>query len=212
MIDIETARGYYIENDSAHGFDHVLRVWRLAERIGLAARADMRVLRAAALLHDIGRAEEQRSGRCHAEVGAERAAEILADKPRELVARAAEAIAQHRFRGDRGPSSLEAQVLYDADKLDAIGAIGIARAYAIAGATRQRLWADVSAAYAERPATAGRDDQDNGTHTPVHEYRFKLVKLRDRMHTTTGREIAEARHAFMVSFFHRLGREVNGKV
>lgn len=211
MIDIETARRHYAENDSAHGFDHVLRVWKLAERIGLAEGADMRVLRAAALLHDIGRAEEKRSGRCHAEVGAERAAAILVDQPKELVARAAEAIAQHRFRGDRGPSSLEAKALYDADKLDAIGAIGIARAYAIAGATRQRLWADVSPTYAERPATAGRDDQDSGTHTPVHEYHFKLVKLRDRMHTATGRRMAEARHAFMASFFERLGQEVGGK-
>ena len=211
MIDIETAQQYYAENDSAHGFDHVLRVWRLAERIGHAEKADMQVLQAAALLHDIGRAEEKKTGRCHAEVGAERAGAILADKPRHLVRRVTEVIVQHRFRGERGLSSLEARVLYDADKLDAIGAIGIARAYAIAGATKQRLWADVPTAYAERPAAAGRDDQENGTHTPVHEYHFKLAKLHDRMHTETGKAIAEERHAYLRAFFERLGREVKGE-
>jgi uncharacterized protein len=212
MIDIETAQQYYADHDSAHGFDHVLRVWRLAERIGQQEGADLEVLQAAALLHDIGRAEELRSGVCHAHYSAERAREILRACPGERVEAVAQAIAQHRFRGVAGPSSLEARVLYDADKLDAIGAIGVARAYAIAGAQGQKLWASVAPAYAQRAPEAGREDLGAGEHTPVHEYLFKLAKLRERMYTATGRQIAEGRHAYMVGYFQRLEREVAGEV
>ncbi len=212
MIDVNTARSYYADNDSAHGFDHVLRVWRLAERIGRAEGADMEVLRAAALLHDVGRAEEQRSGICHAAASAQKAREVLKNHPPERVEAVAAAIAQHRFRGERGPSSLEAKVLYDADKLDAIGAIGVARAYAIAGAQNQHLWAEVPPSYAERSPQAGRDDLEASEHTPVHEFLFKLVKLKDRLYTASGRRLAEGRHRYMVEYFERLAREVAGEL
>jgi uncharacterized protein len=212
MIDIDTARTYYADHDSAHGFDHVLRVLRLAERIGQREGADLEIVRAAALLHDIGRVEEQRSGVCHAKYSAERAFEILRAHPAARVRAVAQAIAQHRFRGVDGPSSLEARVLYDADKLDAIGAIGVARAYAIAGVQNQRLWATVPREYAERPPQAGREDLGAEGHTPVHEYLFKLAKLRERMFTATGRELAEGRHAYMVGYFERLEREIAGEV
>ena len=212
MIDVNTARSYYADNDSAHGFDHVLRVWRLAERIGRAEGADMEVLRAAALLHDVGRAEEQRSGICHAAASAQKAREVLKNHPPERVEAVAAAIAQHRFRGERGPSSLEAKVLYDADKLDAIGAIGVARAYAIAGAQNQHLWAEVPPSYAERPPQAGRDDLEASEHTPVHEYLFKLVKLKERLYTAAGKRLAEGRHRYMVKYFERLAHEVAGEL
>ena len=212
MIDIDAARAYYADNDAAHGFDHVLRVWRLAERIGRSEGAQMDIVQAAALLHDLGRTDEQRTGACHAQTSAARARVILAGHPAERVEAACEAIAQHRFRGERGPSTLEAQVLYDADKLDAIGAIGVARAYAIAGLYHQRLWAEVTDEYAQRAPTAGRADLDADEHTPVHEFRFKLVKLADRLYTAAGRQIAKERHQFMAAFFERLEREVRGEV
>lgn len=212
MIDAETARRYYAENDSAHSFEHVLRVWHLAQRIGLVEGADMEILQAAALLHDVARGEQSRTGRCHAEAGAEMARQILAGQAPDKVAAVARAIAEHRFRGERGPTSVEARVLYDADKLDAIGAIGIARAYAIAGARKQRLWAKVDQAYAARSPSEGRDDLEAEEHTPVHEYLFKLSKLAGRMCTEAGRSLAQARHAYMAAFFERLAREVIGEL
>jgi len=212
MITIEAARTYYDENDAAHSFEHVLRVWRLAERIGHAEGADMEVLQAAALLHDVGRGEQSRSGRCHAEVGAELARAILAGQPPGKVEAVARAIAEHRFRGSAIPSTVEAQVLYDADKLDAIGAIGVARAYAIAGARRQHLWTEVDPSYAQRAPEEGKDDLENAGHTPVHEYLFKLSKLAARMCTATGRQLAQQRHAYMTEFFERLAQEVAGEV
>jgi len=212
MIDIETARHYYRENDSAHGFEHVLRVWRLAQRIGSLEGADMDILQAATLLHDVGRPEEARTGRSHAEIGAEWARRILAGHPPEKVEAVARAILQHRFRGAEVPDTVEARVLHDADKLDAIGAIGIARAYAVAGQYRQRLWAEVGAEYAERPPAEGQNDLTSLEHTPVHEYLFKLRKLASQMYTETGRRLAEERSAYMAGFFERLTREVTGEI
>lgn len=212
MIDVETARRYYQEHDSAHGFEHVLRVWRLAQRLGPLEGADMEILQAAALLHDVGRSEEARTGRSHAEIGAEWARRILAGHSPEKVEAVARAILQHRFRGGAAPDTVEARVLHDADKLDAIGAIGIARAYAIAGAYRQRLWAEVGADYAERPPAEGQNDLASAEHTPVHEYWFKLRKLAGQMYTEAGRRMAVGRAAYMAAFFERLAREVQGEI
>lgn len=212
MITIEQARLFYLGNDAAHDFDHVLRVLHLAERIATQEGADLEIVRTAALLHDIGRAEQERTGRCHALVGAQMARQILANYPADRVEAVAQAIAQHRYRAKNPPSSLEAQVLYDADKLDAMGAIGVARAYAFAGAQGQRLWAEVDTAYALRAPEEGKEDHLSGEHTPVHEYLFKLSRLKDFMLTQTGRLIAQERHAYMEAFFKRLALEIKGEL
>jgi len=212
LITIEEARSHYQDNDASHDFEHVLRVLRMAERIGEAEGADMLILRTAALLHDVAREEERRSGICHAQSGAKRARTILAGHLEELVSAVAEAIATHRYRADAIPQSLEAQILYDADKLDAIGAIGVARAYAIAGIEGQRLWGQVPDGYGERGRTEGRADGFDDEHTPVHEFVFKLSRLKGTLFTETARRIAEDRHAYMAGFFDRLRREVAGEV
>jgi uncharacterized protein len=203
MIGIEEARQYYTDTDAAHDFDHVLRVLALAERIGQAEGAAMEIVRAAALLHDVARAEEERTGACHAKVGAERARQILAGHPADKVEAVAQAIASHRFRDEVVPQTLEAKVVYDADKLDAIGAIGIARAYAMAGKRGQHLWA-------ETPAGSLAESQ-SPYYTLVHEFTFKLSRLKEALFTATGRHIAEERHRYMVEFFARLEEEVHGK-
>lgn len=197
MITVEEARQYYADGDAAHDFDHVLRVLALAERIAQAEGADVEIVRAAALLHDVGRAEERRSGGCHARIGAARAREILRGYPPDKVEAVAEAVAAHRFRRGPAPQSLEARVLYDADKLDAIGAIGVARAYAVAGREGQKLWGD--------------PDDDQREHTPAHEFAFKLSRLKDGLFTPTARQIAADRHDFMAEFFQRLAEEVRGR-
>ncbi len=208
MITIEEARTLYAGGDSAHDFEHVLRVYRMAEKIAQAEGADLEIVRTAALLHDMARADEDRGGVHidHAELSAEKAQALLIERgaTNEFANRVAEAIRAHRFRGTHVPDSLEGQVLFDADKLDAIGAIGIARAYAVAGSLNQKLYGE-----ANGETTATRD-QHNSDHTPVAEFTVKLSRLRDRFHTPTARRLADERHDYMVEFFDRLRAEVAG--
>jgi uncharacterized protein len=197
MLTVDQARVLYeAAGDSTHDFDHVLRVYRLAERIGHAESADMAVLRTAALLHDVAR-PDQDSGRVpdHAIEGARRAQEILDGQPPEFVAAVTHAIETHRYRADRPPETLEARVLYDADKLDAIGAVGIARAFAYGAHQGQRLWAEPT----------------DSEHTANKEFAVKLSKLKDLLFTQTARAIARERHDFMVKFFERMAAEVAGQ-
>jgi uncharacterized protein len=204
MISVEKARTYYSGSDAAHDFDHVLRVLRLAERIGRAEGADLEVLRAAALLHDLGRTQELATGEDHALLSAAQARAILAARPPDRVEAVASAIAAHRYRNNVEPQTLEARVLYDADKLDSIGAIGVARSYAIAGRLGQRLWTEV-------PATAILDRGNlSPDHSPVLELAVKLAKVKDSLYTPTAQAMARERHDFMIAFFDRLGREVAG--
>ena len=203
MITIEEARHHYEGADAIHDFDHVLRVLALAERLAQAEGADLEIVRTAALLHDVARGRRERSMPDHAQAGAEYARHLLGGYPEEKVEAVAQAIAAHRFRSGPDPQTLEAEVLHDADKLDAIGAIGVARAFAYGGEKGQRIWAEVSPGYQESQET-------HYEHTPVHEYHMKLAKIQDRLLTESARRLAEERHAFMVAFFERLEREVRG--
>ena len=203
MIDIEQARQYYEGADAIHDFDHVLRVLALAERLGREENADLEIVRTATLLHDVARGQGDRLVADHAHAGAEFAREVLAGHPQEKVDAVAHAVAAHRFRSGPAPQTLEARVLHDADKLDAIGAIGVARAFAYGGYEGQRLWAEVPPGYQESQATRHE-------HTPVHEYQIKLYKIKDRLLTESARALAEERHAFMVGFYAQLDQEVRG--
>jgi len=207
-LDVEQVQTLYPDADPVHGFDHILRVLALAERIGQAEGADMSVVRAAALLHDLGRAEADAAGLDHAQVAGERARALLDGASPEWVEAVVEAILAHRFRSGPAPASLEGRVLFDADKLDAIGAVGVARAIAYGALDGQRLWAPVTQDYVAR----WRDKQtEPDEHTPAHEFVVKLSQLQDRMLTPTGRRLAQERHAYMAAFFTRLADEVTGQ-
>lgn len=210
FITTEQARALYAGADSAHDFEHILRVTRMAERLARAERADVEVARAAALLHDIARqAEDHATGNIdHAELSARDAANVLLENGADegFAARVADAIRAHRFRGTAQPATLEGKILFDADKLDAIGAIGVARSYAVCGANNQKLYSE------PKPEAAATRDQHNREHTPVDEFHVKLKRLQARFYTPTARQIAAERHSFMVEFFERLGREVRGEL
>ena len=207
MITIEFARTLYpADADSAHDFDHVLRVVAMAVRIAQAEGADREVVRAAALLHDIGLGEG-RAG--HETSAAKRATEILREHGYDEIfcSAVAHAIEAHRFRSGPTPQTLEAKVLFDADKLDAIGAIGVARAFAFGAHRGQKLWGEVPPGYTDQMNGVEADPRQ---HTAVHEFHFKLSKITERMFTTTGKQIAAERHAFMVRFYEQLDQEVRG--
>jgi uncharacterized protein len=207
-ITIEAARGLYVDGGSSHDFEHVLRVTALAERIAAAEGADLAIVRTAALLHDIA----ESSGRAdHHRRGAQMAREILTDQPAAFVDAVAHAIEAHRFRTEPAPRTLEAQVIFDADKLDITGAIGVARAFAYAGEHGNALWNMPWRAIAARGGDAVSQPQALGAaYTPSHEFVYKLDRISERLYTATARAVAAEREAFLRMFFDRLDAEAVG--
>ena len=204
MPSIEDVRSYYPADDPVHGISHVLRVYRLCERIGKAEGADLRILRAAALLHDIEGDVELREG--HQLAAAEFAAVLLEREgwDPDAIEAVAHCIRAHRFRDQREqPSSLEAQVLFDADKLDAIGAVGVARAVAYAVRAGMDVYAPPSPHFLRTGELAEGESQ-----TVAHEYLFKLRRIKDRLYTSTGRALAEDRHRLLEGFFQAWLKEI----
>lgn len=201
------AKEHFISAPGSHDWEHTLRVHRLCLRIGPKEGADMMALEAAAYLHDIGRSVQDKSNGsvCHAAKGAEMAAllleKILLDEARKR--NIVHCIRAHRFRDDHPPESNEARVLFDADKLDAIGAVGVARAYLFAGELGASLHNPHLPAAQARPYS--RND------TGYREYVVKLSKIRERMLTDEGRRLADERHAFMVRFFKRFLDEYDAR-
>jgi uncharacterized protein len=212
MPTLEQARQWYPANDPVHGFEHVLRVYRMAERLARAEGADLELVRAAVLLHDAqdsqaGEDEEhtEKRGNHHLR-SAEFAAKVLGAEgwPEERIAAVQHCIQAHRFRDDStAPQTLEAQVLFDADKLDAIGAIGVVRALAFAISAGKPVYYPVSPGFLKSGELEAGE-----AHSAYHEYLFKLVKLKDRLYTPSARSMAEQRHARMVEFFEGLSAEM----
>lgn len=201
------AEAFYKKSRGSHDWEHTLRVCRLCERIGTVEDADMEVLMVAAYLHDIGRyyQDETKGAVCHAEEGA-RLAEPLICKLSLSEAQKnniIHCIRAHRFRGIHKPATKEAKVLFDADKLDAIGAVGVARAFLFAGEVGARLHNPEMDVENSHPYS--KDD------TGYREYKMKLSKVRDRILTDEGRKLANARHDYMEKFFKRFLEEYEGK-
>ena len=194
------------ESSGSHDWFHTKRVHDLCMKIGRAEGANLDVLAIAAYLHDIGRPFQDRSrGKvCHAEKGAELANEILlkTDIPEYYRNNIIHSIRTHRFRGSNRPETLEAMVLFDADKLDSIGAVGIGRAFLFAGEVGATL---------HNPDMAPEESESYSKNdTCYREYRIKLIKVKDRILTKEGYRIALDRHRFMESFFKRFLMEYSG--
>ncbi|MBW2651691.1 MAG: HD domain-containing protein [Deltaproteobacteria bacterium] len=209
LVQIKKEAKRYFENaKGSHDWEHTERVCNLCIHIGKEEKADIEILKLAAILHDIGREyQDKTNGRvCHAEKGALLARELLGKHAmdKERIDKVIHCIECHRFRGDRIPQSKEAKVLYDADKLDSIGAVGIGRAFLFAGEVGAQLHnIDVDV---EKTEPYTKED------TAYREFMVKLKKVKDKMLTEEGKRIAEERHAFMEEFFDRLNKEVEGNL
>ena len=213
MPTIDQAHHWYPDLDPVHGFDHVLRVYRMAERLALVEGADVEIVHAAALLHDAeGSAtaggEIGRSNHHHA--SSEFARQILEAEnwPPERIAAVQHCIRAHRFRDNsEPPQSLEAKILFDADKLDVIGAIGVVRTVAFDIVVGQPVYSEPSQLF-----LSTGEKEPGEPHSSYHEYLFKLSHIKDRLFTATARAIAEERHQFMAEFFTRLAAEERGEL
>ncbi|UWG98199.1 HD domain-containing protein [Dehalobacter sp. DCM] len=204
---------------AAHDLDHVLRVYHLCILLARHEQnVDLDVLIPAVLLHDIARAKEDEdiSGEIdHAVLGAKMAETILLDLnyDGELISKICQCILTHRFRSGNPPKSIEAKILYDADKLDIIGATGIARSFMLAGQHGERLYTDVSIDdYIRENIGENGRIKDPSKHTTYIEFELKLKKLPDRLFTDEAKKIAEQRIAYMSQFFETLKQEITGDI
>ncbi len=200
------AESFFLNSKGSHAWDHTLRVYNMCLHIGRKENADMEILEIAAILHDIGREHQDRSNGavCHAEKGAEIAEKILEKymASKEKSEKILHCIRTHRFRGNNKPVSKEAKILFDADKLDSIGAIGIGRTFLFAG--------EVGAKLHSKEVNTGKDGEYSEDDTGYREFVLKLSKIKQKMLTEEGRRIAESRHLFMEEFFDRLNKETDG--
>lgn len=209
---LQTARAF-VQGDTAgnadgHDWPHVERVTALAVELAHREGADPYICELAALLHDVPDEKLNES----LEAGMAKLNAWLDRQPLEPGVREAvvSIIRTISFAGgDRSPvSSLEAQVVQDADRLDALGAIGIARTFAFAGARGREMY-DPSLPPRE---SMTREEYRNGRSTTINHFYEKLFKLKDRMNTAVGKELAQQRHDFMVQFVERFKQEWEGIV
>lgn len=206
---------------SSHDMEHVMRVYNLCLRLAKnQSDVDLEVLRTAALLHDIARVKENddNSGNTdHAILGADTAENILKglgwSKDRIMLVK--DCIITHRFRSENRPRSKEAKILFDADKLDVTGAVGIARSFIIAGEYGERLYADIAIdEYARDNLVDGKWDgriKEMSKHAPNLEFETKFKHIPEELLTIEARKIAKPRVEFMRRFFERLRSEIRGE-
>lgn len=202
---------------SAHNLDHVYRVYKLCEYLSqFEENVDIDVLLISALLHDIARVKESRdmTGEIdHAVLGSQMAAEILKNLgyEDEIINKIKYCIKAHRFRTGNKPQTIEEKILFDADKLDAIGAIGIARTFMLSGQFGQSISLnEPQNRYLEENTTENGRLKDVSKHTPFIEYEIKFKKIPGQLYTGKGKELGIKRLEYMEGFFNKLKNEING--
>jgi uncharacterized protein len=207
----------------AHDINHVMRVYNLClELAKYEPSVDLGILRTAALLHDIARTKEDEDagvlGVDHAILGAEMSDKILRKLgyPEEKIEHIKHCIASHRFRGENPPRTIEAEILSDADKLDVLGATGIARSFTIGGENGQKIYSDTPIdEYIKENLVGGKANgriKDPSKHASNLEFETKFKQIPNRLYTQKAREIARERLEYMKQFFERLKKEINAQL
>lgn len=197
-----------LENEpSGHDWSHIYRVTQTAKTIAREEGADLFICELAALLHDIADSKLNASE----ESGLNRVRSWLDSnevEPGESE-RIIQIISTMSFKGGGKPpmSTIEGKVVQDADRLDAIGAMGIARVFTYSGAKGRKIYDP-----AIKPRTGLTEEQyRNGEDTAINHFYEKLLKLKDLMNTNYGKVMAEERHAFMLQYLERFYLEWDGK-
>lgn len=192
--------------DSAHDKDHIYRVlYNALEIADTEQNVDYDVLISACLLHDIGRKEQfENPALCHAAVGADKAYKFLVEIgfAVEFAEKVKHCILTHRFRQNNPPQSIEAKILFDADKIDTTGTIGIARTLFYKGFVGESL-------YSLLPDGRVSDGEYDTKPSFFHEYKYKLEKLYARFYTQKGNEISKQRQKSAISFYNDMFSEVS---
>jgi uncharacterized protein len=207
--------------DAGHDMNHVMRVYNLALTIAKNEKdVDLEVLQAAALLHDIGGHKEMSdpTGRTdHAIVSAEMSEPILAKLgfAGGKIKYIQDCIISHRYKTENKPTTIEAKILFDADKLDSLGAIGVARAFIWIEKNHANIYKKVDIDEYIKENMNGKINgriQDKSKHSPQIEFEVKTKFLIDKLYTETAKKICQERFEFFKNFLERLEREINGEI
>lgn len=187
-------RKTFLEEGTGHDYFHIERVVTNARKIVEKESADSFLVELAAWVHDIG------DYKLHG--GVDKSEELIKsflesiNLDEEIISKVNEIVSQVSFSKGNKPTTIEAEIVQDADRLDAIGAVGIARCFAYGGSRGNILF----------------NPEDNSKNaSSIQHFYDKLFKLKDLMNTTTAKEIAEERHAYMKSFVQQFYNEVNFK-
>jgi uncharacterized protein len=198
----------FASEGTGHDWHHIERVTQNALRIAEAEGGDLMLVELAALLHDI---DDHKFNGGDLEAGARTARQLLSELgvDETVIEQVTHIIATVSYKGAHVhsvPSSLEGKIVQDADRLDAIGAIGIARAFAYGGSKNRPIYDPKQQPELHETVQAYIS---SGTHTINHFYE-KLLLLKDKMNTETGKRLAAERHAYMENYLAQFYREWNG--
>ncbi len=188
----ELIKNQFIGETTGHDYYHIERVVKTANRIANEEKADLFLVELAAWLHDLG--DYKLNG------GTDKSEEFISEfltglnVPSEIIAKTIEIVSQVSFSKGNTPTSLEAQIVQDADRLDALGAIGLARTFAYGGSKHREIW-----------------NPKNPEMTSIQHFYDKLLKLKDLMNTNSAMKIAQERHPFLEEFLDRFYKEWEGK-
>ena len=187
------------KNDPAHDFEHVMRVYRNAERICKSENGNKKLILSAVLLHDIIKIKNQKDS---ALKSAKLSEKILKENYflDDEITIISDAIGEHSFSKGKIPSTIEGKILQDADRLDAIGAIGLARVFSFSGSNNRPFYDP------KDPFSKNRSTNDNKW--ALDHFYEKLLTLERKMNTKTGKTIAKKRTKFIKIFLKEIKNEI----
>ena len=191
---MEFAKAIFAGDASGHDFDHTLRVYHTATRLAIEEGADLQIVQLAALLHDV---DDRKLSPETCEVKL-RAVSFLRENglEEECISKIVDIISRISFSAQLPPpESIEGKCVQDADRLDAMGAIGIARTFAFGGSRGRRM----------------HDPDGVDKNASIQHFYDKLLRLKDTMHTATGRRMAEERDGYMRQFLEQFYCEWGGE-
>jgi uncharacterized protein len=201
----EYIQNKFKDSEGSHDWHHIERVWKLSKYIQQKEGGDLLVIELAALLHDVS---DHKYNGGDWEKGSQLTSEILLDfeAPMDLIQKIQLVVSQVSFKGAKVADlsdTVEAKIVQDADRLDAIGAIGIARAFSYGGSKHRPLFDPAVSPILHQTA----DEYKNSVSHTVNHFYEKLFLLKDRMNTITAKRIAKKRHALMEAFLEEFYSE-----
>ncbi len=201
------SKKYFNENDTpSHDWNHVQRVLNLSQKLSKKIGADLEIVKLSALLHDIGRNKEDKGEiKDHANWGARKSKEILKKIGinKEDITRVEHCIESHRYQNSIEPNTIEAKIISDADNLDALGAVGIARVFSYGGENNYPM---------HDPKIPMEKDNSEMGETQINHLKKKILNIKERIYTKEAKKIANSRHKYVKKFIKRFEREYSGEI